>query len=317
MSKISRINHHNHLGSFDELDLPTDTSVEVGDTLFNTTIQDLMVCTEDGPVVWDVAGASISTAIGSLDDAYDNGGSGSGRIINIDSGEVDLNILSGNKAISARIGTGEVASLGRIGSDGILNIRQDTGARSVDVTPSSIAFSVGANPITISNTGNILIDSTASVILDSASNLQFVSANNDLNLEQNSSAFGSSLLNASGELLHSSGAIGSIVGETSASIIHSINSLANAISTLKGSDSGTIKNGVQNIPVSSEAVSVSFTTAFPSNNYAVVATIQNDALSFEHITAVAKNKTASGFTVTLSNRVPTSDYKVNWIARLN
>ena len=48
----------NQLGSYETGDLPTDSTIELGDTAFDRTVGQLVVCTAIGPVVWSPVGVA-------------------------------------------------------------------------------------------------------------------------------------------------------------------------------------------------------------------------------------------------------------------
>ena len=48
---------HSYWGSYPTVSLPTDANVQVGDTAFDSTLGQLVVCTAIGPVTWSSVGA--------------------------------------------------------------------------------------------------------------------------------------------------------------------------------------------------------------------------------------------------------------------
>ena len=58
--------YHSFWGAYPTVSLPTSTSVEVGDTAYDTTLGQLCVCTSIGPVVWTPIGGGGGGGISQL-----------------------------------------------------------------------------------------------------------------------------------------------------------------------------------------------------------------------------------------------------------
>ena len=315
MAKNNLTNNHNYLGDYPNVGaLPTGSFVEIGDTAFLIGVG-MQECVSLAPVTWQSIGAATLGTI-SLDEAYDDGGSGLGRVITVDSGPVQLDASAGQTLIT-RNGSAVITEINNNSGVPNLVLTNTASTRSSLASPTGINYSVGVgNTATITSNGIMEISASTDVNLNPSGNVQFNTAANTLTFEQSSFSFGQALKNTLNDLFHSGGAIGGVVSETSTSVVHALNSLGNALSKILGPDSPRIKYGVQNVPMSTDTVVISFTTAFTSTNYSVTATLENASPSAEHVTLSIKNKTVNDFTVELSDTTPTSNYKINWQAML-
>jgi len=319
MSKRSRTNHHSYHGTFATGNLPTDATVEVGDTAFDVTLGTTVECTAVGPVVWNSISAGAASV--SLDDAYDSGGSGFGRSITVDSGSVDLSLASGSRSLETMFSGSSVLSLDVISSNGEFNARNVAATKEGKYKTDGIDYNIGvANTAIISSDGSFRVNSsgtteTAINFNTTTGDITFTTSKDSLTFTQASTFYGDGLRNTAGQIFHSTGTLGTLSGETSSSLVHALNTLGKNFVGQIASDGAIFKSGVTNVPVLASSVAVSFATAFSDNNYIVNTTVVNSDAAPEHITLLVKNLAAGGFTVVFSNQVLTGNYKIHWFAR--
>lgn len=89
-----------------------------------------------------------------------------------------------------------------------------------------------------------------------------------------------------------------------------------AFKDLVSADGAKSKHGVTDISNDSDSVSITFTTAFSTSISSVVCSLENttDTTPF-HYTTMITSKSVTGFTVKLSSKTDTANYKLNWNAK--
>lgn len=96
-------------------------------------------------------------------------------------------------------------------------------------------------------------------------------------------------------------------------------SVKNDESGLEFTDLGTgvEKSGIENINNGASLVSVTFASAFSTSNYALTLGLENTTDSSPSIyPMIITTKTAGGFVVSFAGDIDTSNYKLNWFAKV-